>query len=277
MTPYTLSSFRSLLACAAGLSLASLIACSSTQQPDSSTTPTAPASLPAKGPTPGNASASPATLPQPADPFAKPVKLFDGKTLGAWKPTEFGGQGEVAVRDGQLVLEFGDPMTGVTWSQKDGFPRINYEISLEAQRIDGSDFFCGLTFPVQDKPLTLIVGGWGGSLCGISSLDGLDAARNETAITHDFENQRWYRVRLQVTAQRVKAWIDDKNIIDVSIEGRKLGIRPEVELSTPLGLSAFQTTAALRNIEVRSIDPATVTMEDAPCPCTQKPDAPAKP
>ena len=77
------------------------------------------------------------------------------------------------------MLDFGSSMTGVTYQGKD-LPRTDYEIRLEAQRIDGTDFFCGLTFPVHDAHLSLIVGGWGGSLVGLSSLDGKDASRNET-------------------------------------------------------------------------------------------------
>ena len=49
------------------------------------------------------------------DDKAKWQSLFDGKDLGHWKPTEFGGQGEVKVEDGQLILSRGDSLTGVTW------------------------------------------------------------------------------------------------------------------------------------------------------------------
>ena len=105
--------------------------------------------------------------------------LFDGKSLTGWTPTEFGGEGDVYVEDGQLMLDFGSSMTGVTYHGKN-VPRGNYELRLEAQRLDGTDFFCGLTFPVGDAHLTLIVGGWGGSLVGLSSLDGKDASDNET-------------------------------------------------------------------------------------------------
>jgi hypothetical protein len=50
--------------------------------------------------------------------------LFDGKTLKGWKPTNFGGEGPVTVRDGRILLQRGDPLTGITW---DGgaIPRMN--------------------------------------------------------------------------------------------------------------------------------------------------------
>src|SRR5439155_24549174 len=75
--------------------------------------------------------------------------LFDGKALGNWKSTDFGGQGEVKVEKGELILETGEPLTGVTWQKKDELPRDNFEITLEAIKLKGDDFFCGLTFPVR--------------------------------------------------------------------------------------------------------------------------------
>ena len=72
--------------------------------------------------------------------------LFDGKTLNGWQKVNFGGQGDVEVRNGQLVLHEGQSMTGVRY--RGGFPKLDYEIRLEAQRLAGNDFFCGLTFRI---------------------------------------------------------------------------------------------------------------------------------
>ena len=58
-------------------------------------------------------------------------------------------------------------MTGITWTNE--VPTNNYEISLEAMRVEGSDFFCALTFPVGNDPCSFIVGGWGGGVVGLSS------------------------------------------------------------------------------------------------------------
>ena len=38
---------------------------------------------------------------------------------------------------------------------------MDYELRLEAKRVEGGDFFCGLTFPVGKEYCTLILGGWG--------------------------------------------------------------------------------------------------------------------
>jgi hypothetical protein len=177
--------------------------------------------------------------------------LFDGKNLGHWKVTEFGGQGKVYVKDGTIVLEMGNDLTGVHWTGP--LVRMNYEITLEAMRVAGSDFFCGLTFPVGPNPCSLILGGWGGTVCGLSNIDYYDAANNETTRVISFENGRWYRVRLCVTPDKIEAWLDDSKLVDVVTTGRKISIRPEVDPSQPLGIASWRTTAAIRNIRVRRI------------------------
>src|SRR5207247_113220 len=130
----------------------------------------------------------------------------DGKTLQGWKTSKFGGEGQVAVQDGRIVIAMGNPMSGVTWTGE--FPKIDYEISLEAMRVDGSDFFCGLTFPVGESPCSFIVGGWGGGVVGLSSIDGSDASENETTKYQEFDKRRWYAVRVRVSKDKIEAWID---------------------------------------------------------------------
>jgi len=90
--------------------------------------------------------------------------LFDGHSLTGWRIIDYGGQSRVAVRKNLLLLPSGAPFTGVNFTND--APKVNYEISLEAMRVSGSDFFCGLTFPVRDSFCSLIVGGWGGTLVG---------------------------------------------------------------------------------------------------------------
>src|SRR5688572_2011896 len=100
--------------------------------------------------------AAPAVTRAPAAPSAvsrETQQLFDGKTLTGWRISDFAGSGAVKVEDGKLILEMGT-MTGVTYTSS--VPTMNYEISLDAMRVDGSDFFCGLTFPVGKDPCSLI-------------------------------------------------------------------------------------------------------------------------
>jgi hypothetical protein len=187
------------------------------------------------------------------NPASRGDSLFDGKTLAGWKKTEFGGEGDVDVEDGRIVMRAGNPMTGITWTG--AYPRMDYELSLEAMRVDGSDFFCGLTFPVGDSPCTFIVGGWGGGVIGLSSINGMDASENETTRYQEFENGKWHKIRVRVTKDKIESWLDDKQMADVETKDRKISIRPEVELSRPLGVACFATTAALRDIHVRKLDP----------------------
>jgi len=120
-------------------------------------------------------------------------------------------------------------------------------------RVEGHDFFCGLTFPVGEKPCTLVLGGWGGSLCGLSSIDSFDASENETTKMMSFENGKWYRVRLRVVPDRIQAWLDDEDLVDVDITGKTLSIRLEVEESQPLGIATWNTAGAVRNIKLKKL------------------------
>ncbi len=190
---------------------------------------------------------------QNADKNENEWSLFDGKTLDGWEVTDFGLQGPVYVKEGSIILERGNGATGITW--KKDIPLINYEVTLEAMRVDGIDFFCGLTFPVYEDALTLVVGGWGGKVIGLSCIDGFDASDNETCILQSFQNNQWYTIRLRVTKEAVTAWIDDKKMVDFLLEDHELSLRSEVLLSYPFGIASWRTTAALRNIRIKEIMP----------------------
>jgi hypothetical protein len=154
-----------------------------------------------------------------------------------------------------LVLGMGDPFSGVNWTNS--VPTTKYEIALDAMRVMGSDFFCGLTFPVDSSFCTLVVGGWGGSLVGLSSLDSLDASENETSRYMSFDQQRWYRIRLRVTEGRIEAWIDKEKVVDIRTHDRRIGLRAgDIELSKPLGIACWQSMAALREIKIRRVSEA---------------------
>jgi hypothetical protein len=174
--------------------------------------------------------------------------LFDGKTLEGWEITNFGPQGPVYISGGELILGMGEGCTGITY--KKDFPEINYKVTLEAKRVVGNDFFCGMTFPVGKDPCTLIVGGWGGATVGLSSINRRDASENETTKLMRFESDRWYRICLIVKEDTIRAMIDNEVVVDFAIGDKKLSIRPEVDLSKPFGITSWYTTSALRNIRV---------------------------
>jgi hypothetical protein len=179
--------------------------------------------------------------------------LFDGNTLQGWEPADFGAKVEARVEDGKLIIPQGEPMAGVRWAGN--FPKMGYEIELEAMRLEGQDFFCGLTFPVGDSCASLIVGGWGGGVCGISSLDGRDASENETTSYRIFAGGVWYPVRLRVTREKIEAWLGPEILVDVETAGRRIEVRAEIAPTRPLGFATWRTSAALRAIRWRPLEP----------------------
>lgn len=177
--------------------------------------------------------------------------LFDGRTLKNWASTKFGGEGAVKVEDGQVILAMGSgDLTGITWTGP-ALPTTNYELSLEAMRLEGNDFFAGVTFPVDRSFCSLILGGWGGTTVGLSSIDGRDASENDTTQSIVFEPKRWYDVRIRVTPAKIEAWLDGKPIVNQAITGRTIDTRIEVDASRPLGVAAWRTRSALRNIRLK--------------------------
>lgn len=197
----------------------------------------------------------PSEPPVPAEPQAAQSSLFDGKTLGHWKITDFGGQGDVYVKDGSIYLDMGNDMTGITWGGPLPF-KTNYEITLEAMRVEGSDFFCGLTFPVGENFCSLVLGGWGGTLCGLSNIDYYDAANNETTRIVSFENGKWYHICLHVKPDRIQAWLKEEGeepLVDFDITDRRIDTRAEMDACQPMGVATWQTGGAVRNIHMRSL------------------------
>jgi hypothetical protein len=111
---------------------------------------------------------------------------------------------------------------------------------------------------VKDRHCSLILGGWGGGVVGLSSLNGADASENETSTYKKFESGKWYPVRLRVTEDRITAWLEGEEIVDADIRDTKLSIRLEVESSKPFGIASWRTKSALRGIRVRELTPEEV-------------------
>lgn len=182
-------------------------------------------------------------------------KLFDGKSLDGWKASDFVAAGKVAVKDGTIVLERGDSMTGITYAGKD-FPRKDYEVTFEGKKVSGSDFFCTTTFPVDDDYCSFVVGGWGGTVVGLSSLNGQDASSNETTKSKEFSKDQWYRVRIRISKNRIETWIDDEKLVDIDTSDLNLSIRLECQASRPFGIATWETAGAVRDLRVRSLTEA---------------------
>ena len=178
--------------------------------------------------------------------------LFDSRTLTGWAESDFSGRGKITVENGEIKVGLGH-MTGLTWTNAAELPHMNYEISFDAMRTDGSDFFCGLTFPVGSNSCSFIAGGWGGGTVGLSSIDSEDASSNETSSSMNFANNRWFHFRVRVETGKIQAWIDADRVVNLDTTDRRIGIRLEMEACVPLGLATWETAAAWKNIQIKKL------------------------
>lgn len=190
--------------------------------------------------------------------------LFDGETLTNWVSLNNYGAGEVAVADGAIQLPTGTMATGIRYDNKDmPFPTSNYEIRFTAERRSGSDFFAAITFPVGSSYCTLINGGWGGTLVGLSSINGMDASENSTSSFHDFKNKVKYRFKVAVTNDSILAWIDDEPVVLLRTAGSNVSTRFEMERCKPLGFAGWVCHGAIYSIEYRLLSTDEIAQMDA--------------
>ena len=178
--------------------------------------------------------------------------LFNGRDLSGWKVINFGGQEEFVVQDQSIVGPPGYPLAGIV-SEHEDLPKTNYELRLDAQKKDGTDFFCCLTFPVGNSHCSLVLGGWGGTVSGISCIDRRDASSNSTQFLRRYDQGRWYAVRVRVTDDRLTCWLDDQQVVDLELAGIQLQVRTEVLPCRPLGLCGFETETAWKNIQLKRL------------------------
>jgi len=232
-----------------------LTACASHESPEIATPPPLPASIPAPAKAP-LVSTDPTML-DSLFPVGQFRPMFDGRSLHGWKISDFAGGGEVRVEQDlkgapAIVCEQGAALTGISWTN--AIPKMDYEVELDAMKLLGSDFLCGLTFPFGESFCTFVCGGWGGAVVGISSVDGQDASQNETTKYIKFDENRWYHLKVRVTKAKIETWIDSEKIVDLDTTGKKIDLRfGEIAESVPFGLAAYQTRAAWRNITLRRL------------------------
>jgi hypothetical protein len=93
---------------------------------------------------------------------------------------------------------------------------------------------------------------------GLSSLDGIDASENDTGQFVKYQDKTWHKFRVRVTDQVIRCSIDEKLIVAVNYQGRRVGTRIEVRRNQPLGFATWETAGALRHVALRSLTPAEV-------------------
>ena len=193
--------------------------------------------------------------------------LFDGKTLGNWKQVSYGSNEPVKIENGCFRIGNVSSMSGIKYVGKDALPKIDYEIRYQARRIEGSDFFGAVVFPVDKTFCAFINGGWGGNTIGLSNIDHSDASENNTSDSYEFKEKHWYKIRVRVTKKEIVVWMTpeeekkEKEVVRCDIVDRNVDLRFETQDFTPLGFCTWSTTGEIRNIEIRSLKPSELRAE----------------
>jgi len=192
------------------------------------------------------------TLPLQAETRA----LFNGKDLSGWKLADIWGNGKVEVlSNGVVSCGIGKPLSGIAYTNP--FPTMSYEVKLEALRKEGSDFLVALTLPVDSNACTVVIGGWGGGLCGISSIDYMDASENSHSSGVTLTNNVWYTLRVRVTPGLLEVALND-TLYTAKVPFEKssrfsLRAGSDIDKCLPFGLATFETRALWRNLTVETV------------------------
>jgi hypothetical protein len=200
-----------------------------------------------------------ACRPEPgATPQPSAWRLLEPPLAQGWKPAGIPDEGGMEIAEGVLTVRAGQPMTGAVFTvwEKAGLPATGYAVTYEAMRVEGEDIFGMATFPVgsHESHATFVLGGWGGTVTGISSIDFKDASENQTRGEQVFENGRWHQVRLEVRSEDLRAWVNGRPAVNASIKGRKVTLRPGfIDHCVPFGFATWGTTGKIRNVEVRRL------------------------
>jgi alpha-L-arabinofuranosidase len=124
------------------------------------------------------------------------------------------GDGDWSVKDGALQQnaekEFVRAIAGdKSWT--------NYTLTLKARKLSGMEGFLILFHIPNDEGRTWWnLGGWGNTDDSIEAGGRIDSKQGH------IETGRWYDLRLQVSGNRVKCWLDGKLVHDVNYESNAL-------------------------------------------------------
>ncbi len=183
--------------------------------------------------------------------------LFDGESSKNWKPVpkegSFARAGEVSLKDGAIVMGPGNPHTGVVWAGP--LRKGSYELTYEAMKLAGPYQFGCVAFPVGESLCALELGGGARhNIVGLSGVDGKPFTSNLTTQRIGFQHNRWYRLRVRVSDEKVEIWLDDRQIVDLPRAAHTF------TATLPGGARSFAfygygNTSAVRSIRARSLGP----------------------
>jgi hypothetical protein len=194
----------------------------------------------------------------PKQAMAMEIDLF-ANGLADWRVLdEFSGNaGAEMSEDGTCTILPGQPISAIRYEGAWELPVTEYEISFQARRREGQDFFAALTFPVNslETCATFVAGGWGGALTGISCVDDMDASVNSTGMTANYVQDAWYSFRIEIAPESLKVWNGTAIIVNLPLEGHRISLRPgDLEHSAPFGLGTYQTKGEIRNLRILKLD-----------------------
>jgi len=224
---------------------------------------TATDAAPQKKPPPPSTASQPTRT--PAVPKATTTKedeqwgewedLFDGKSTKGWEVLEGGifvRNWSAHVDQGRLIIEAGNPYAGIAVSGE--FPSDNYEVALEAMRVDGKSEFATLNFPIGASRCNLnIASHASGNVVGLNHVDDRQVQMNETLRTIAFVQGRWYRIRVRVTIPAIQVWIDDEKIVDIGRAGHTFRPSDGYPPLSTFAVASYATRSALGNIRLRRL------------------------
>ncbi len=180
--------------------------------------------------------------------------LLRADSLDGWQVATtdvFSKHGPVRVDGDCLLLEGGQPDTGVAW--QGAFPTEGYEVCMEALRLYDAPC-CEVVFPVGESHCMLVVGGWEeGAFVALADVDNVEPpSENASAAKFHFQLQRWCRVYLRVTTDRVEVTLDGQPVINLPVAQHRFSLPTRWQALKPFGLgSAAGREARLRNIKLR--------------------------
>ncbi|MBM4039871.1 MAG: DUF1080 domain-containing protein [Planctomycetes bacterium] len=179
------------------------------------------------------------------------VTLFDGKSLKGWKVVGPALE-PAAVKEGQLVLGQEGTSGGVV--RQGEFPRLNYEVSLEAMKIAGNVDFCMIVFPIGDQEAVWKFGGGAtGNHVALHWVNGGVIPGDEAARVTDITAGRWYKLRIRVTDERVEGWMDEEKKFDLARGATKFTLEDMYAGMRPFGIGTWYTQGAVRNLRLRRL------------------------